>query len=438
MKNNCFFLFLALICLSQPVAAQDNWVSYAQSVETEGREGRRFRFEAAIRAEIDDDSAAAHLWARVDKKNGTAFFENMGNRPVRSREWKTYTIEGRIDSGSYQLAFGAWCQFNGTFFLDEVKLSIETEKDKWTTVLADGFESADFDNWKQGIRRWEESGNGFNTLYHAEVNADNPFKGRQCLKITGKNVPNYGENNKAGKHLDVNGIRLYYESYGAGQPLVIIHTSGSSIADAALFIPELAKSHRVIAFDSRGHGNSSGRDTRDPTYTLMADDIAKALTQLGVDSACIWGFSDGAIMALLLATEYPHLVKKLLAGVPNVLPDTTAVHPIIHQYMTKIAGIPEDSDQRKLARWMLSPSGLSFEKMKTIQCPVLLVTGDRDWVKLEHTLRIFQTIPHSQLCVLPGATHRSAWEKREMFLQVATAFFDKPFEKPDTKDWFRD
>lgn len=435
MKKIFYLVLLTISC--QSLAAQENWASYSQAIKTEGHEGRRFRLEAAVRADIEDDSAAAHLWARVDKKTGSGFFENMGSRPIRSREWKTYTIEGKIDSGAYQLAFGLWCQYNGTFFCDAVQLSIETEKGKWTTVLSDGFESADLGKWKQGIQRWEETGNGFNTLFQAATITVNPFQGKQCLKIAGKNVPNYGMNKKAGKYLDVNGIRLYYESYGEGQPLVILHTSGSSIGDATPFIPELAKKHQVIAFDLRGHGNSSGRDT-EAGYALMADDIAKALVQLNIDSAYVWGFSDGAIIGLLLAVNHPRVVTKLLAGVPNILPDTTAVHPIIHQYVEKDANAPTDSDQRKIARWMLSPSGLSFEKLAGIQCPVLLVTGDRDWVKLEHTLRIFQSIPQSQLSVIPGATHRSPWEKKDLFLQLAADFFDKPFKNPDTKDWFRE
>lgn len=435
MKKVFQLLLLSIVCL--PLSAQENWVSYSQAIKTEGHEGRRFRLEAAVRAEIEDDSAATHLWARVDKKSGFGFFENMGNRPIRSREWKTYTIEGKIDSGSYQLAFGLWCQYNGTFFCDAVQLSIETEKGKWTTVVSDGFESVDLGKWKQGIQRWEETGNGLNTLFQAASITANPFQGQRCLKIAGKNVPNYGMNKKAGKYLDVNGIRLYYESYGEGQPLVVLHTSGGSISEATQFIPEWAKNHQVIAFDMRGHGNSSGRDT-EPGYERMADDIAKALVQLKIDSAYIWGFSDGATIGLLLAANHPRLVKKLLAGVPNILSDTTAVHSVIHQYLEKTANAPADSDQRKMSRWMLSPSGLSFEKLAGIHCPVLLVTGDRDWVKLEHTLRIFQSIPQSQLSVIPGATHSSPWEKKDLFLQLATDFFDKPFKKPDTRDWFRE
>lgn len=435
MKKIFHLLLFTVTCF--PLAAQENWVSYSQAIKTEGHEGRRFRFEAAVRAEIEDDSAAAHLWARVDKKNGSGFFENMGNRPVRSREWKTYIIEGKIDSGAYQLAFGIWCQYNGTYFWDAVQLSIETGKDKWTTVLSDGFESADLGKWKQGIQRWEETGNGFNTLFQTASITVNPFQGQRCLKIEGKNVPNYGMNKKAGKYLDVNGIRLYYESYGEGQPLVALHTAGGSISDATQFIPEWAKNHRVVAFDLRGHGHSSGRDT-EPGYERMADDIAKALVQLNIDSAYIWGFSDGAIIGLSLAVNHPRLVKKLLAGVPNILPDTTAVYPVIYQYLVKSANDSVDSNERKLNRWMLSPSGLSFEKLSNIQCPVLIVTGDRDWVKPEHTLRIFQSIPQSQLCVLPGATHSSPWEKKDLFLQIAADFFDKPFKKPDTRDWFRE
>ncbi len=437
MKYSLFCSLVVFTSLPGIICAQGSWVSYSQVFQTQGYEGHRFRLEAAIRVEIEDDSTTAHLWARVDIENGIGFFDNMGNRPVNSREWKIKTIEGKIDSGATQLAFGIWCQYNGAFFLDEVKLSVETDKDKWIPVFTDGFEAAGLGTWKQGVRRWEENKSGLNSLSQATTVAANPFHGKRCLKIINKGLPTYGINSKAGQYLLVNGIRIYCETYGEGQPLVLLHTAGSSIGDATPFMIDLVKKYKVIAFDLRGHGKSGDTDA-DYSYDQMADDIAKALIQMKIDSAYISGFSDGATIGLLLAVNHPELVKKLLAVVPNILCDTTAIPAIIYQVLEKSASAASPSQDRKLSRWMFSSSGLSFEKLTSIRCPVLLVTGDRDAVRLEHTLKIFQSIPRSQLSVIPGATHRSPWEQKEFFLQLATDFFDKPFSRPDTLDWFKE
>jgi len=75
-----------------------------------------------VRSEPQDDSASARLWVRADKKNGMGFFDNMWDKPIRNEEWKTYSIDGKIDTGAYQLAFGALCQYNGKFYYDDISL----------------------------------------------------------------------------------------------------------------------------------------------------------------------------------------------------------------------------------------------------------------------------------------------------------------------------
>ena len=436
MKNLIHLLFT---CLPLLAASQDNWASYSISFNPTGHAGKPFRLEASVRSEIVDDSASARIWARVDNEKGkTNFFGNMWFEPIRNSAWKKYTIEGNIGEGATQLAFGALCQYNGTFFFDDFKLAIETKPGQWTTVFEDGFEAAGTGDWKRGVRRWEETNYGINELFQIERSGAKPASGKHCLKITGSAVPNYGINDKAGRYLDVNGIKLYCEIYGEGQPLVILHTSNSSIQDAGPFIPEFAKKYKVIAFDNRGHGRS-GDTEADFTYDVMADDIAKALDQLGVDSAYVGGYSDGAVQGLLLAMKHPRLVKKLLAIVPQVRCDTTANYAVILQTLQKeLASTSSNALGRKTAKLMLTQPNIPFKDLVAIQCPVLVLAGDRDWVKLEHVLKVFQSIPQSQLCILPGADHSSIFSHRELFLQLATAFFDKPFAMPSTVDWFKE
>ncbi len=313
-------LFIILSVSINTTSAQDNWVSYSKAVSTKGYEGHRFRLTAMIKSDPADDSASARLWARADKEKGIGFFENMGDKPIRSKDWKTYTISGKIDTGVYQLAFGALCQYNGKFYYDDLKLDIETSKGKWTNIFTENFENGN-DILQQGVQRGHS---GFNQQYAASI-VQVDGKGKALL-IEGKEVPNYGVNTKVGKFADVNGIKLYYEIYGNGAPLVVLHGNGGSIESASSFYPDLIKQYKVIAIDSRSQGKST--TTSEPlTYDNMASDVNALLDQLHMDSVFVWGQSDGAILALLLAKDYPKKVKRALAYSPNIQPDSLAVFP---------------------------------------------------------------------------------------------------------------
>ncbi len=410
-------------------SAQDNWVSYSKAVSTKGYEGHNFRLTAMIKSEPTDDSASARLWARVDKEKGLGFFDNMGNRPVRSKDWKTYSIEGKIDTAAYQLAFGALCEYNGKFYYDDLKLDIETSKGKWKNIFIENFENGN-DTLEQGIQRWRS---GFNKNYTAAI-TDADGKGKALL-IEGRDVPNYGVNNKVGKFADVNGIKLYYEVYGQGAPLVVLHGNGGSIQSAGSFYPDLIKQYKVIAIDSRSQGRST--TTNEPlTYDIMASDVNALLEQLHIDSVFIWGQSDGAILALLLAKEYPKKVKRALAYSPNIQPDSLAVFPWAITAMHKIVAENHDPKQKALNQLMLDYPNIPYAELSKIKAPVMIMSGDRDVIRPEHILKMFQSIPNSQLCILPGATHGGAWEKKNLFLSIMNDFFNKPFEMPDTKNWF--
>ena len=323
----------------------------------------------------------------------------MGNRPVRSNEWKKYAVEGKIDTGGYQIAFGALCLYNGKFYFDDIRLDIETEKGKWKNVFTEDFENGKND-LEQGIQRWNS---GFNTKYKSDVVNGQGAQGNKFLVIEGNNVPNYGVNNKAGKFADVNGIKLYYEIYGQGAPLVVLHGNGGSIQSASEFYPDLIKNYKVIAIDSRAQGRST--DTDKPlTYDQMAADVNALLDQLKIDSVFIWGQSDGAILGLLLAMDYPKKVKRVLAFGANIQPDSLAIFPWAIAASEKIVKGNGSPNEKKLNQLMLDYPNIPYTKLSQIKAPVLIMSGDRDVIRPEHTLKLFQNIPNSQLCIIPGAT----------------------------------
>ena len=426
------FAFLALE--QQNAIAQQNWASWSHTISAKGYEGHRFRITADMKAEPGDDSAAARIWARVDKEKGYGFFDNMWNRAVRSNEWKTYTIEGTIDPAATELVFGALTSLNGKFYYDNFKTEIETEKNKWTTVYSEDFEKGMHD-WTAGIGM-HGGENGVNNLYSATMYNDRS-RGGNAMLITADNAPNYGSNKKAGNFADVNGIRLYYEIYGSGAPLVVLHGNGGSIESASAFYPELIKKYKVIAIDSRAQGRST--DTDQPlSYDLMASDVNALLNKLNIDSAFMWGQSDGGILCLVMAMDYPKKVKRVVACGANIQPDSSAVFGWAVTAVNRVIKTSKDKHEVKLYTMMRDYPNIPFSKLHTITAPCLIMGGDRDVIRPEHLVKMFQNIPNSQLCILPGSTHGEAWENQEMFLTIMNNFFNKPFSMPTTEDWFKE
>ena len=430
MKNLLKALFYFFVLIPLAVNAQDNWAVHLKRMPTKGYEGHKFKLQSMIKVELEDDSAKALLWTRVDKQNGSiGFFDNMEDKPIRNNVWKNYIIEGIIDETGVRLNFGISTHYNGTFYCDDLTLDIEIEKGKWVNVFKEDFEQDTVQLKKSLVLNSPD--------FSAEIlKGGMAANGNGCFKIVGKNVPNYGINKKVGKYADVNGIKLYYEIYGEGQPLVVLHGNGGSIESASAHYAELIKKYKVIAIDSRAQGKSS--DTDQPlTYDVMASDVNALLEQLGIDSVNIWGQSDGAILGLLLAMDYPKKVRRVLAFGANIQPDSLAIFSwAINSDLEKIKTTKDDKEKKLLVLMQNYPN-IPYLRLAQIKAPVLIMAGDRDVIRPEHTLKLFQNIPNSQMCILPGTTHGASWNKKELFLQLLYDFFDKPFEMPDIKDWYK-
>jgi pimeloyl-ACP methyl ester carboxylesterase len=355
----------------------------------------------------------------------------MWDSPIRTREWETYTIEGAVDTGAVRLYFGVMSQYNGTFYYDDFSLEIETEKGQWTTLFFADFSEIG-DDWEKYIGKWQGMKiKGFSSEWWTESNGN----GNKCLKVVGKNIPKYGTDSEAGNYAEVNGIELYYEIYGQGKELVVLHGNGGSIDNASTHYEELIKKYRVIAVDSRAQGKSTGSE-EEITYELMASDVNALLEILDVDSAYIWGHSDGAITGLILAMDYPKRVKKLLAFGANIQPDSLALFQYSIDHNKKIFNESEDENEKKLIKMLLEHPNIPYPKLSSIQASVLIMAGDRDLIRPEHTLKLFQHIPNAQLCILPGSTHGAQWSNQKLYEVIMMEFFDKPFNMPDTRSWY--
>ena len=249
-----------------------------------------------------------------------------------------------------------------------------------------------------------------------------------------------GSNTKTGNYATVNGIKMYYETYGSGKPLLLIHGNGGSVQSMRDQISFFAKNYKVIAADSRGQGKTI--DTGDSlTYDMIADDLYALLIKLKIDSAYILGHSDGGIIGLRLAIKYPKKVKMLAAVAPNIRPDSAVLYPEVEtdikQTMVRLThlvkqGYKDSISKLKLTLLMINHPHISTAELSTIQAPVLIMSGDRDAILLSHITEIFMAIPKSQLCVLPGSTHFALWQNTKVFNEAIELFFTKPFEMPNS------
>ena len=217
---------------------------------------------------------------------------------------------------------------------------------------------------------------------------------------------------------EVNGLRMYYEIYGEGKPLVLIHGGGSTIqSNFGSVIPRLAKNRRLIAVELQAHGRTSDREN-DLSFEQDADDVATLLKNLNISKADFFGFSNGGTTALQIAIRHPELVNKVIAA--SALCKRNGVPSQFWGFMAqaKLENMPEPlkeaykqvaSDPAGLqvmhdkdAKRMVNFKDIPDEKMKSIQAPTLIVIGDKDVITPEHAVEMSRLIPNSRLAIIPG------------------------------------
>ena len=196
-------------------------------------------------------------------------------------------------------------------------------------------------------------------------------------------APRYGANKAVGRTFTNDGVRLYYEVYGVGEPLLLIHGNGGNIADLSAQIAHFRRRYKVIAMDSRDHGRSG--DSPDPlTYEKMTDDLAALLDHLKVPPVNVLGWSDGGIEALLLGIRHPAKVKKLGALAANLEPN--GLHPdLLGVISSMIAAFPpadRDTPQGrrdlKVTGMMLEEPKIALTALEAITAPTLVLAADHD------------------------------------------------------------
>ena len=244
-----------------------------------------------------------------------------------------------------------------------------------------------------------------------------------------------GKNNLAGKYINTRGIKLYYETYGQGEPLLIIHGNGGSINNFIYQVPYFAKNYQVIIADSRAQGKSTDKGDS-LSYEMMTDDLNALLDTLHLNACNVIGWSDGGINGLLLAIHHPEKVKKLAITGANLWPDTTAIDPFVYNWAmnlnkpsSKNDTTPQLKNQRKLNHLLAYEPHITIQQLHTIKCPTLVMSGDHDVILPGHSLLIAESIAQSYLWILPNSGHSTPINYKNQFNEVVNDFFTKPYRK---------
>jgi pimeloyl-ACP methyl ester carboxylesterase len=252
----------------------------------------------------------------------------------------------------------------------------------------------------------------------------------------------------------VNGLKMYYEVHGSGDPVVLLHGSFMTISNNWTgWIGELSRTRKVVAVEMQGHGRTADIN-RDFSYANLADDIAALLDYLTIPNADLIGYSMGGGVALQCAIRHPGKVrtvvsisavfrhdgwvKEALDAFPQLTSDTLKGSPIEAEYR-RLSPTPHDFPRfvKRVIAMDLKPYDFGADKLKATRAPMFFIHGDADGVRLEHISEMFRLKggeifgdmrprSASRLAILPDTTHVTLLERRPVIVPMVNDFLTQP------------
>ncbi|HKR59760.1 MAG TPA: alpha/beta hydrolase [Pyrinomonadaceae bacterium] len=256
----------------------------------------------------------------------------------------------------------------------------------------------------------------------------------------------------------VNGLKMYYEVHGSGDPVVLLHGSFMTITNNWMqWIGEFSKTRKVIAIEMQGHGRTADID-REFSYENLADDVAALLDHLKIPSADLIGYSMGGGVAMQCAIRHPEKVRKVVSisarfrhdgfvkegldAISKLTPELFAGSPIEAEYK-KLSSTPDEFPNfvKRVIAMALKPLDFGADKLKATKAPMFFIHGDADGVRLEHIAEMFRLKGEeiygdlrprsaSRLAVLPNTTHVTLMERMPVIVPMVNDFFDAKPQKP--------
>lgn len=270
----------------------------------------------------------------------------------------------------------------------------------------------------------------------------------------------FAQNEPVGATVTVNGMEMYYEVSGDGDPLIVLHGAYMNIPTMGAIVPKLAETHKVYALEFQGHGRTTDID-RPITYPSLASDVAAFMDEVGLEKADVFGYSMGAAGGLRLAIDHPEKVDQLVAA--SVAYDASGWQPAFTAFIPQMApemfiGTPMEDEWKKLAP---DPGGFRAlveklialehepmaweEEVKALETPVLIIAGDADVSTLEHNVALFRLLgggemgdmgvplSPSRLAVLPATSHTAVINQTDLLHGLI-----EPFLQGETPAGFMD
>ena len=254
---------------------------------------------------------------------------------------------------------------------------------------------------------------------------------------------------------EVNGLKMYYEMYGQGKPIVLIHGGGSTIqTNFEKIIPLISKNRMVIAVELQAHGRTNDRNA-DLTFEQDADDVATLLKNLNIDKADFLGFSNGGTTTLQIAIRHPEIISKMILG--SALAKRNGVPDWFWGFMSqaKLENMPDQLKEgyRKVAadtnglqvmhdrdaKRMVNFKDIPDDQIKSIKAPTLVIIGDKDVITPEHAIELHRQIANSELAIIPGGhgeyigeitTITRDFKESELIVPMIDKFLDKNLLPP--------
>ncbi len=259
----------------------------------------------------------------------------------------------------------------------------------------------------------------------------------------------FAQTEPVGATVEINGIQMYYETSGEGDPLIVLHGAYMNIPTMGGIIPKLAETHKVYALEFQGHGRTTDID-RPITYPNLANDVATFMDAVGIEKADVLGYSMGAAAALRLAIDHPDKVDQLITAsvaydMAGSQPDFLAMIPTMTPEM--FIGTPMEDAWKQYAP---NPEGFRpfvermialehepmawEEEVKALKTPTLIIAGDADMMTLEHIVSMFRLLgggmagdmgkplSQSRLAILPATSHTAVIDQVDLLHMLIEPF----------------
>ena len=240
-------------------------------------------------------------------------------------------------------------------------------------------------------------------------------------------VSDFGKNAKVGKVLHLKDADLYYEVYGKGEPLFLLHGNGGSIDAFTKEIPELSKHFKIIAMDTRAQGKSTDTSTEPLTYIKFADDVKALADELKLKKINILGWSDGGNTGIEFAIKYPKNTNKVITSGANVFPNGVGESEVENMKKDAAKMKAENKPERdiRLLQLMIDEPKITKEQLNLLKAKVFVLAGENDLILRSHTEYIAKEIPNSKLKFYKGASHGVPIERAEELNKDVIDFIKK-------------